>query len=85
MTKVKEKILRFKEKYDEIIEKEDQINKPVLYISKHTYVEGIDYLWVVFRNNETTKTVHQLYEEEHPISIICRKLFCIKNNQESKA
>ena len=46
MTKLKEKIGRFKEKYDDIIDKENGISKPVLSISKHVYVEELDYVWV---------------------------------------
>lgn len=54
MTKLQEKIGRFKDKYDEIMKKEDGISKPVMSISKHLFVEELDYVWVVFRNNETT-------------------------------
>lgn len=85
MTKLKEKIGRFKEKFDDIINKENGISKPVLFISKHVYVEELDYVWVVFRNNETTNVVYKLHEGEHPVSIFFRKLFCIKNEAEGNA
>ena len=38
MVKLKEKIQRFKVKYDVKLEKENEINKPVIQISKHAFV-----------------------------------------------
>ena len=84
MNKLKDKIGRFKDKYDEIMNKELEVNKPVLSISKHVFVEELDYIWIIFRNNETTGVVQKLYEGEHPVSIIFRKIFCITKEDDGK-
>jgi len=38
LTKLKDKILRFKEKYDVILNKEKELNKPVIHVSKYTFI-----------------------------------------------
>ena len=64
-------------KYDQILEKEKLENKAVIHISKHAFIPGIDYILVVFKNNETPKTIYKLYEKEHPVAALCRTLLCI--------
>lgn len=81
LAKLKVKILRFKEKYDLIMEIEAQQNKPVIHISKHAFNPGIDYIWVVFKNNETPKIVYKLHEKEHPVALMCKTLLCIQDEQ----
>lgn len=79
LAKLKVKILRFKEKYDLILEMEAQKNKPVIHISKHAFIPSIDYIWVVFKNNETPNIVYKLHEKEHPVALMCKTLLCIEN------
>lgn len=85
MVKLKEKIQRFKVKYDVILEKENEINKPVIQISKHAFVHKHDYIWVVFKHNQTQKQVGKLFEKEHPVATLFKTLLCITDDQPSLA
>ena len=77
--------MRFSSKYDQILEKEKEPNKAVIHISKHAFIPGIDYVWVIFKNNETPKTIYKLYEKEHPAAAIIRTILCIPDSTAESA
>ena len=64
LTKLRDKIKRFTEKYDTILDKEEKdTNTPIIHISKHSFIPKIDYVWIVFKNNQTPKTVGRIFEK----------------------
>lgn len=85
MKKLEEKINRFKIKLDEIIEEENKLNKAKVHFSRTEFIPYLDYVWVVFKNNETPDQLDKLYEKEHPVAVLCRYLFCIPNYQAQMA
>ena len=46
---------------------------------------GIDYVWIVFKHNQTPKTIAKIFEQQHPVALCVKTMFCIKDEINDEA
>ena len=77
-----EKFSRVLEKYQEAVREEEKYASNVAIAPKSALLDYVDFVYIVFKNNESPKKVLKLVQQEPTVSVLCRR--CLFLDDEIK-
>ena len=82
--KNQDKFSRVLEKYLQAVKDEEKYASNVAIAPKSALLQYVDFVYVVFKNNESPKKVLKLIQQEPTVSVLCRRCLFLDDEIKDK-